>query len=494
MFRSCPEHISAEHRLAPKRCGESAFDSAPEHRVRALRLCRPGACSARWLSALLLAAWWGAGDAAAHAPPLGARVLLDGTERDAVIVTNRGLVFRNHATGAARLLCNEALLVNTSELPKLFVRGDGGLLVATSRGLRSTRDDGCTWTDVGGMANANISALASAPDAPRTVYVARYDGEAAGVLVSEDEGASWSRLRVTGEEEYVHSLVAPRAGQIHATVTHYGSQPPEHTLESSRDGGRQWSSVLLPLSSAEYAAVAGAADPTHPARLALYTVANSPGLDPGRVLVSSEEGDGFELALELPEVRAVSYDASGRLWVAARDGLYRSSAAGDFQRVSAGTELGCVDFAGDELLVCGHYAGIDPAAARPGVGRSRDGGLSFEALLDFSLVDAPVVCDRGSPTAQLCAQPWQDWQAELLQLEAGVDPYDGGGQWQLPPQTPVVPELMSPTAQPPQPAPEAAPAARGHGCELAPGEHRWGLTALFLLVGLWGWRRWAVSA
>ena len=75
-------------------------------------------------------------DAGAHAPPLASRVLpmADGAE---LIVTNRGLVFREPATGAAELLCNEALRINTAELPHVAVTADGALLVATSSGLRS---------------------------------------------------------------------------------------------------------------------------------------------------------------------------------------------------------------------------------------------------------------------------------------------------------------------------------------------------------------------
>lgn len=424
-------------------------------------------------------------------------MLLGGAGRDAVIVTNRGLVFQNSATGAGRLLCNEALLVTTSEIPKLAARGDGGLLVGSSRGLRSTSDEGCTWSDVGGMSSANISALASDSDDPRTVYVARYDGEAPGVLVTEDEGSSWSRLLVTGESEYVHSLLVPRTGHLYATVTSYTSQPPVHTLQRTRDGGRQWLSVPLPLSAAEYAAVAGAADPADPERLAFYTIANSPGLDPGRVLWSSDGGNSVELALELPEVRDVSYDSSGRLWVAARDGLYRSSTAGDFQRVSAGSELGCVDFVGDELLVCGHYAGVDPVAARPGVGISKDAGLTFQSLIEFARVDAPVTCDPGSATAELCAQPWRDWQGEMLQLEPGAGPYRGPGQLDSTLPLATVPDVAPPepsSSEPSSSEPEAAP--RGRGCGLVSGERQQSLAfvVVVLLAGLSSWRRRAARA
>lgn len=477
--RICRDRTLTVHCARTKRHG-----GASAYGVRAARPCSPAVRAARWAAWLALGASLAAGDAGAHAPPLGARVLLGGADGDAVIVTNRGLVFRSSATGAGRLLCNEALLVTTSEIPKLAARADGGLLVGTSRGLRFTSDEGCTWLDVGGMQNANISALASDAADPRTAYVARYDGETPGVLVTHDEGASWSRLLVTGESEYVHSLLAPRAGYLHATMTSYDSQPPLHTLQTTSDGGRQWLPVSLPLSAAEYAAVVGAVDPGNPQRLALYTIANSPGLDPGRVLRSSDGGNSVELALELPEVRDVTYDRSGQLWVAARGGLYRSNPAGDFSRVSAASELGCVDFAGDDLLVCGHYAGVEPGAARPGVGISKDAGLTFQALIEFGRVDAPVACDGGSATAELCEQPWRDWQVEMLQPEPRADPY----------RAPVPLDTVATMAPVPDVAPPAPLAERGaaggQGCALVSAERQRAMApVLVLLVALGRWRR-----
>jgi len=352
--------------------------------------------------------------ASAHAPPLGARVLSP-DEAEEVIVTNRGLVFREPATGRARLLCNEALRINTSELPNVALLGDGGLLVATSSGLRLSRDQGCSWSDVAQMENTNTSALAADPNDANSVVIASYDGDVPGLRSSHDAGASWTLLYPTEAGEYVHSLLVAAADSatLYATVASYApGVAPVHSLLRTRDGGAHWRRIELPLSERDYLARAATVSPSDPALLVLYTVANSPGLDGSRLLVSRDAGDTFSVALDGPEIRGAGYGADGKLWVAARDGLYGADADLEvFAQTSLASELGCVQQRAGDLLVCGHYAGLGSASS--GIGISTDGGSSFERWLDFERVDAAIECPAESLTSALCAKPWLDWQAEM---------------------------------------------------------------------------------
>ncbi len=381
----------------------------------------PGAAVALALGAL-------ATPARAHAPPLGARVLA-GPSGDDVIVTNRGLVFRDTESGASRLLCNEALRVTTAEVPGVALLADGGLLIASSSGLRLTHDQGCSWAEVGGMGTTNVPALATVPGDPSTVFVASYTAESSALRVTRDGGSTWSLALETSGSDYVHSLLVARANPayVYATLSRFApSEPVAHALLRSVDGGRTWEQRSLPLGERDYAAVTATTDPGDPATLVLYSVANSPGLDDSRLLVSRDAGDSFEVALTLPELRGADYDADGRLWAAARDGLYQALAPGlGFERVSAASELGCVSAEAGGLFVCGHYAGVE--AARSGVGVSLDAGQTFEPLLDFGSVTAPVACEPSSLTATLCAQAWLDWELEMLAPAApGADPYGTG--------------------------------------------------------------------
>lgn len=422
--------------------------------ARAARAPRPRICAA-----LGVALGFGALPAAAHAPPLGTRVLSSESGGDDVIVTNRGLVFREATTGASRLLCNEALHITTAELPNVALLGDGALLVASSSGLRLSRDQGCSWSDVGQMETTNTPALASDPNRRDTVVIASYESLAPGLHVTRDAGASWSRLHATGEGDYVHSIAISGAdgARIYATVATYApSQAPVHSLLRTRDGGVSWARLVLPLTERDYRARAAAIDPTDPDTLILYTVANSPGLDDSRLLVSRDAGDTFAVALERPEIRGAGYGTDGKLWVVARDGLYGSDAElSVFEQRSVASELGCVLERAGALFVCGHFAGVGSPSF--GVGVSVDGGQTFDGWLDFMSVAAPVECPAESLTASLCARPWLDWQAEMN----GTLPVGAPGAYG-PAGTPAVSPAATPSVDgvPPAATPDAAAPAR----------------------------------
>jgi hypothetical protein len=407
--------------------------------------------------ALGAALGFGAATASAHAPPLGARVLSPavGAGTDEVIVTNRGLVFRDRESGASRLLCNEALRINTAELPNVALLADGGLLVATSSGLRLSRDQGCSWSDVGQMETTNTPALAADPSDPRRVFVANYDSDVPGLRETRDAGASWTLAYTTADEDYIHSILiaAEDPSRVYATLATYGqSGPPTHSLLRSRDGGVTWERSALPLNEKDYLATAAAVSPEDPDTLILYTVANSPGLDSARLLVSHDAGDTFEVALERPEIRGAGYGLGGKLWVAARDGLYGADdALGVFTLTSNASELGCVGERAGALFVCGHYAGA--ASAESGIGISADGGQSFEPWLDFAGVDTPVECSAESLTTSLCARPWLDWELEMLggvpTRPGGYGPVGPGGATLTPSTTPTSPGVASPDSSSP---------------------------------------------
>jgi hypothetical protein len=223
--------------------------------------------------------------------------------------------------------------------------------------------------------------------------------------------------------------------------------------------------------------------------LVLYSVSTSPGLFDARLLISRDGGDSFEVAGEWSEIRGATYDGDGRLWVAAREGLYGSDEElVEFEQTSEATELGCaVQFEG-ELLVCGHYAGV--ASARFGVGAFDADDERFASWLDFSDVDALVACAEGSPARVACAQPWVDWKAEMLAPApaAGVDGGAGGSQPGRPWDAGSSPDPGADSAAAAAPPRQAT--TDDSGCALgAPPRHRWGGTGASVIAVLAWWRR-----
>jgi hypothetical protein len=277
------------------------------------------------------------------------------------------------------------------------------------------------------MQTTNTPALAADPDDGSHVVIASYDSDAPGLYATHDAGASWSLLYATDDADYVHSLLIAGSGggTLYATVTAYApGVPPAHALLRTRDGGESWQRFALPLTEKDYLAKAAAVSPGDPDTIVLYTIANSPGLDDSRLLVSHDGGESFSIALARPEIRSAGYGSDGKLWVAARGGLYGADAElTTFEQSSSASELGCVLERDGALLVCGHYAGLGSDSS--GIGVSQDGGQSFERWLDFESVDAPVECPADSVTAALCAQPWRDWELEM----AGILPYTTPGAY-----------------------------------------------------------------
>jgi photosystem II stability/assembly factor-like uncharacterized protein len=415
--------------------------------------------------------------AAAHAPPLAARVLSAPDGGADVIVTNRGLVFRDPASGATRLLCNEALHVNSAELPNVAMTSDGALIVASSAGLRLSRDQGCSWAELDGLSASSAPALAQDPRDPDTLVVATYGGAEPGLHVTHDGGATWTLALATDPSDYVRSLLASPAdpASVYATVTTFTSGArPTHSLLRTRDSGQSWERLPLPLLETDNAAIAAASAPDDANSVALYTIANSPGLDDGQLLLSGDGGESFQIVFSRPEIRAATFASDGQLWVAARDGLFGAAPnALAFEQVSAATQLGCVQEWGSALLACGHYAG--EATPASGVGVFDPQSERFQRLFDFEGVASRVSCPLDSASEILCQGPWRDWQAELLTGALGGASGAAGAPGWWPGAMPAA-SNAAPAAASPQPLPagsasagaDAAAAcdlasARGHG-------------------------------
>src|SRR3954454_12441029 len=77
-----------------------------------------------------------ASHAFAHATPHVLDIVF--RENGYVLLSNRGLIFGDKDRSNWRLMCAEALGINTTEVPSLVGLPDGRLMVSTSRGLSTT--------------------------------------------------------------------------------------------------------------------------------------------------------------------------------------------------------------------------------------------------------------------------------------------------------------------------------------------------------------------
>ncbi|HEU4581840.1 MAG TPA: hypothetical protein VFS67_26480 [Polyangiaceae bacterium] len=240
------------------------------------------------------------GSALGHAPPLGSALLSDAQGRPSLLVSNRGLLFRREAEQSWNLLCNEALGINTAELPNVVLLPDGEVLVGTTAGLRRSDDRGCSWLDVdsdlGSLRALSTPALAADPTRPDTLYAFVYTPGEGGLRKSSDGGRSFELVYRTADEDYVDSLLvaASNPDWIYASGTRLAAgQQREQFLLRSTDAGRSWLRSPLPLEAKEYRASLLATDPARPEGVLIGTITATPKIDPGRVLLSSDGGQSF---------------------------------------------------------------------------------------------------------------------------------------------------------------------------------------------------------
>jgi photosystem II stability/assembly factor-like uncharacterized protein len=372
----------------------------------------------------------------------GGRVLLQ---------TNRGLIFGDSERGPWRLMCNDALPVTTTERTSLTYASDGRLLIATSRGLKVSADDGCSW-QVLAFGDRLVPALAAHPAQPDRVYVTTFLlGEASpetsgnsAIQMSDDGGETWSPLRVVPDNDYIHSLaIAPSDPErVYAAGAVYQDGRAFYVLRSS-DGGASWERFAVTIEDAEFDLLLLGVSPGDPDVVLAKIVAGEPERMADRLLVSRDAGETWSSAAEIMKLRDAAFSADGStVWLAGRDGLYR--ARGDvvgFERVGAAEEMTCVAPRGDALFACGWHAGLEQGARNNGIGTSDDAGDSFEPWMTFQDVLEPIACDaHEAPTPGLCAQLWSDWEYELSRMfsagslngggpaavDAGASPPDAG--------------------------------------------------------------------
>lgn len=373
-----------------------------------------GAC---WL-ALLVAL-----PAQAHEAPQIRKLAWSPASSEVLLQTNRGLIFGDPATKKWRLLCNEAMHINSAESPGVAYLQDGTVLVATSGGLRSTRDHGCSWSVA--FEGLLVPALVQDGEQPERLFIATFPrGEASEnvggdstIRFSADGGASWKIVSEMRDNDFVNALrLAPSDDQrVYASGTVYGADGRVFYVARSDDLGGVWQRFPVPLSGDDDGLQLLAVSPGDPDLVLAKVTPSDPILSPERLLISRDGGQSFGEAAKIMNLRDAAFSADGKtLWLASKEGLHRSLDGGvQFERIGVSEELSCAVAHADNLLACGWYLGFDGGARSNGVGRSPDRGDSFQPWMTFQEVTEPVACLDGTPTHALCETPFRDWRYEL---------------------------------------------------------------------------------
>ena len=364
-------------------------------------------------------------EAHAHASPQVRAVVFGDDRLGRVLVSNRGLLFGGVAGSGWRLMCNEALGVTTSELPELVSLPDGGMLAATSRGLKASHDGGCSWQSVEPFATIAVLSLARHPELPGHLYATACGKGASGLYASDDSGAHWKRLLAAGDGDCLRSIrVAPNHSE-HLYVRKLALERMRfaYTLWSSSDSGESWISHPVTLNADETDFVLLGVSPSRPNLLIAKAEAANPGAVAERLLVSRDGGQSFESEWSARSINAAEWSADGAsLWIASDEGLFRSLDEGHtFERQGPAELVSCLKQTEQGLLLCGHYRG--DAVGMVGVGTTSDAGQTTATWMLMTDVTEPVACEDDAPTVSTCAPYWADWKREVLD---GAEPSAAG--------------------------------------------------------------------
>jgi photosystem II stability/assembly factor-like uncharacterized protein len=191
-----------------------------------------------------------------------------------------------------------------------FLGTVGGALLAGTEPARIYRSDdgGLTWSELDGITRIDGHERWFLPYSPRAGAVRNIHGgdgrllaaaEVAGLLRSEDDGATWVCEPVDGDEDLHHVTGHPDDPDLlyaslgTASVTHDSAR--HGGIARSRDGGRTWAHVETDYTRATLV------PPTRP-DLVLAGPAPQVGRG-GRIVVSADGGDTWEPAgdgIEIP--------------------------------------------------------------------------------------------------------------------------------------------------------------------------------------------------
>ncbi len=375
-------------------------------------------------AALLAGVSWTAAPVFAHAPPQ-ILSLARSTNGNLALLTNRGMIFGDSAQGPFRLMCNEALGINTSEQPDFAYAPDGRLLVATSSGLRATADGGCSWQPVAPFGSLATPALAQDPSAPKRLYLATYGTGQSGLQISEDGGTTWTPLTSVADDDFIQEVfVAPSS----ASDLYYSGEVLDtsgnftHYVARSQDSGMSFTRAEIALQDNEVDLQLLAVSPGDPNVLLARAQDSNDAAHMDRLLRSSDGGQHFSSVLTVEQIFGAAFSADGTsAWVAAIAGLWRSTDAGQtFAQVPGPDRMTFVGTQGSTLWAAGWYGGN---MNTDGLASSTNAGDSFESVLAFPQVTEPVQCDAAAPTATTCEMLWKDWEYEILGM---YDVYGGG--------------------------------------------------------------------
>ncbi|WP_437781445.1 WD40/YVTN/BNR-like repeat-containing protein [Sorangium sp. So ce1097] len=287
------------------------------------------------------------------------------------------------------------------QAPPIAAAAGGRVLAALDDGLAVGTEGGCAWTGAAELAGQAVVDLSVRQGDPSHV-VAVAAGDRPTLWASRDGGASWASVGAPLPAGFLARTVdiAPSdPRRVYVSGLASGAGPVKGVLARSLDGGETWETAAVPGSTTAREPYIAGVDPRD-ADVLYVRIASAPG----RLFASTDGGATFAPVFETQGfVRAFAISPDGAAVAVGSDvdGVFRApSSTLAFERVS-GVAPRCFTWTETGLYACASEF-LDGFT----IGRSLDGGATFEPLLRQACIRGPLECAASTRVGARCATDW----------------------------------------------------------------------------------------
>ncbi|MBX3162032.1 MAG: hypothetical protein KF773_39080 [Deltaproteobacteria bacterium] len=317
----------------------------------------------------------------------------------------------SHDDGCSfRWVCEQAVGYGGEFDPKYAIAADGTIFATTFKGLRVSRDGGCTWSTA--TDEIWVDAIDIGPTG-EVWFATAETARASDVYRSRDNGVTFERRGMLSPNIWWKSVKVARTNPSRVYVTGYqvagpplddgGLQHPQAHFFRSDDSGDTWTEE--PLAGVQYNAtpivLVRALDPDNPDVVLMSSLgANGAG---DRLYRSSDAGATFAEVLVTDEgIRDVVFHGGKVIVATLTKGTFESGDNGKtFAPIANAPQLGCLGTHEGALVGCAANWQPDFMAVTRAPETS-----GWQRVFRFVELAGPLSCPAGTTAADKCDPQW----------------------------------------------------------------------------------------